>query len=305
MAELNFAEICHILCSTEPDKTWGDFAQENIQRGGYQCSFVYKNSAIIEKVLKKLGLNEPLKNKNFTTVEVRPFDSKDNVAKLLNPEGYAVIRAIIEQASYNLFNPNHIVKTVRRHWRILVDGLEWAAPKGNSIYGSVVFTDEAIKAFGHALSEDLINGAGTFKGIRDYIKKFNELKPEDRGDIVINSVEDTWDMIDGVQSLAKILADRLGRAMARQIKAHIDGLLLTYKRVVKGRTYNEQVNITHTASLESNGKTLRFKAKDIDEIVNRMSQRQFLDTTDNNVNVDWNIRRKYYIKDIKYDTNVA
>ena len=285
-AELNFAEICHILMSTEPNTAWANFAKQNIQIGGYQCSFTYKNSAIVENVLKKLQLTEPLKNKNFTSIVVRPFDNKNNIAKLLNPEGYAVVRAIIEQASYNLFNPSNLTATVRRHWRHLVNGLKWAAPKGNSMYGRVVFDDESIDKFANDLARDLTNGVpgekGHSLGIKDYIEKFNNLPPEDRGGITINRVEDVWNMRDAVRSLAEILADRVSKAIAHQISKSINGIIVSYK----GKKYTQEVAIKQTVSIESMGRTFTFQGKDITTIINKMSQRQYRDTVDNNIKVD-------------------
>lgn len=305
-AELNFAEVCHILMSNEPNTAWANFAKQNIQIGGYQCSFTYKNSAIVENILNKLQLNEPLKNKNFTSIVVRPFDNKNNIAKLLNPEGYAIIRAIIEQASYNLFNPDNMTATVRRHWRQLVNGLSWAAPKGNSMYGRVVFDDESIDKFAKDLARDLINGVpgatGHSLGIKDYIEKFNSLPPEDRGGIIINRVEDVWNMRDAVRSLAEILADRVSKAISHQVAQKIEGIIVSYK--AKNKKYTQEVVIKQTVSIESMGRTFTFQGTDINAIINKMSQRQYRDTVDNNIKIDWNIRRKYYIKNIDYSTKV-
>lgn len=62
------------------------------------------------------------------------------------------------------------------------------------MYGRVVFDENSIDQFAKDLAHDLTNGVpgekGHSLGIKDYIEKFNNLSPEDRGGIIINRVED-------------------------------------------------------------------------------------------------------------------
>ena len=109
-------------------------------------------------------------------------------------------------------------------------------------------------------------------------------------------------MRDAVYSLAEILADRVSKAISHQVAQKIEGIIVSYK--AKNKKYTQEVVIKQTVSIESMGRTFTFQGTDINAIINKMSQRQYRDTVDNNIKIDWNIRRKYYIKNIDYSTKV-
>ena len=89
-------------------------------------------------------------------------------------------------------------------------------------------------------------------------------------------------MRDAVRSLAEILADRVSKAISHQVAQKIEGIIVSYK----GKKYTQEVAIKQTVSIESMGRTFTFQGTDINAIINKMSQRQYRDTVDNNIKID-------------------